>query len=161
MKFYSDIESLIFVCGTGFLVLLLLYLPLHRIKLPVISNYPAYRFLCSLNYLFVKSLSLKEILILSRSTNDRLSFIKDYYDFKHKNIALIIKGISSVIILNFGVLVKNHFDMSLSSPIYNRDDKLLIMLTLLLLLFNIWYIIKLNDCVKEFKRAVKFYELLK
>lgn len=111
--------------------------------------------------LFIKSLSLREILLLSLSSNDRVGFIKDYYDFRHKNISSLIKGISSIILLNLGVIIKNYFEQKAPNVTYNPNEYILIILTIALITINIRYFIKLNDCVKDFNRAVKFYELLK
>ena len=113
------------------------------------------------SFQLVNSLSLGEIFLLSRSANDRIGFIKDYYDFRHKNLSSVIKGISSVIILNLGVIIKNHYDKSISPQSYNPDDNILVFLTLILVVINVRQIIKLNDCVREFSLAVKLYETLK
>jgi hypothetical protein len=111
--------------------------------------------------LFIKSLSLREILLLSFSANDRVGFIKDYYDFRHKNISSMIKGLSSVILLNSGVLIKNHFEAKATTVMYNSNEFILIILTIVLITINVRYFIKLNDCVRDFKKAVRFYEFLK
>lgn len=113
------------------------------------------------SFLFVNSLSLREIVLLSFSKSDRTSFIKDYYDFKHKNISSMIKGISSVIILNLSVIIKNHFDKSLDPKDYNPNDVWLVVLTSILIIINVRHIIKLNECIREFNLTVKIYELLK
>ncbi len=112
-------------------------------------------------FVTTNSLTFYEIYFLSKSTSDRVSFLKDYHDFKHKNISSLIKGISSIIVLNIGIVIKNTFEKGLELKNYRNEDTLLIFLTLILIAVNIRYVIKLNDCVREFRLAVRMYETLK
>lgn len=113
------------------------------------------------SYFFIKSLSLIDIILLSLSKDDRTGFIKDFYDFKHQNLIVLIKGISSVIILNLGIIFGNYFGDKERDIIKNEYDYILIILTFILVVINVRYFIKLNECVAEFNKAVKLYGLLK
>jgi hypothetical protein len=106
----------------------------------------------------VKSLSIKEIVLLARTQADRSGFIKDYYDFKHKNILSLIKGVSAIIVLNLGVIIKGGLENPPNESPYTMQ---LISITGLLSLINILYFLRLNKCIKEFSTAIKLYSLLK
>lgn len=113
------------------------------------------------SYFLIKSLSLSDLFLMSLSNDDRTEFIKNFYDFKHENISTLIKGISSIILLNLGIIFNNYFESKGNDVIHNKYDYILILLTFVLIVINIRYFLKLNECVREFNKAVKFYDLIK
>jgi hypothetical protein len=57
-------------------------------------------------HLRLQSLSLDDLLVLARSTNDRTDVIKEFYDWQHKLLLAVITGVIGFIAANIVLVVK-------------------------------------------------------
>jgi hypothetical protein len=108
---------------------------------------------------FIAPLSFYDVYILAKSTVDKAIMVKDYFDFRHKNITTCIKGTSALIIVTLGALLKSVFDNMESMP--NNIQISLSFGILVLLIINSYLFYLLNSCIKDYKNAIILLERLK
>lgn len=104
-----------------------------------------------------QSLSMAEINVLKTSKHDANGFIKEFYDFKYKNISTCLKGTTSVFALCVGSLVKIAFENSNFNP-WNTPHLLLTMIVFLLIIINALLVSELVSCNAEYAHAIIEYE---
>lgn len=104
----------------------------------------------------IQSLTIAQINTLRASAHDANAFIKEYYDFKHKNISTYLKGTASVFLICAGSLVKITFEDQKFQ--LKGEHILLLVLSSLLILINTLIASELNRCNTEYATAVMEYE---
>ncbi|SDJ96634.1 hypothetical protein [Flavobacterium noncentrifugens] len=118
-----------------------------------------FRLFTLFNHFSIGSMPLRDLAILAISNEDRTTYIKDFFDFRYQNISSIIKGISAVIVVNVGVFLEVLYGKDGNFTFWNHWP--LIASILALSLCNLWYFNKLKLCVKDFRKAIILYEIIK
>jgi len=87
----------------------------------------------------IQSISANQLNVLKVSQHDANTFIKEFYDFKHKNISTCLKGTASVFAICTATLLKISFEDSAFSHLAT-SHYLLIGIVVLLIIVNIFLV---------------------